>query len=352
MAQQEEQERVARLEKAAKSKRVVQLAAEMARDRETKNDEERIKRIGTIDAKFRKIRQAVAWPWTGRLLDPSMSGWREECAKRMEKTRDETKALEQAIQDSAALMQRPGWLKSAHEERRKQALAVVQTHEKGEADRGAHETAAQGEQEGWKGTDEEILKAQHTIERLEEKIRRLRERCDAAFMSEGTRAAIVNEIQKSAEMKDNLENKVSKTMHHRADQRRRVLPARPSSSWINLELLKRQHASLLLHVPLDECVQNMKQLAQEEHERIMAWESRTRQLQKDHAALKVLLDQEIVLHEHRTNAMQQQRSKLIDMVQRLRTLTEESEMADTYQAKLDELDESLVRVRQLVSLLC
>ena len=139
----------------------------------------------------------------------------------MEKTRDETKALEQAIQDSAALMQRPGWLKSAHEERRKQALAVVQTHEKGEADRGAHETAAQGEQEGWKGTDEEILKAQHTIERLEEKIRRLRERCDAAFMSEGTRAAIVNEIQKSAEMKDNLENKVSKTMHHRADQRRR-----------------------------------------------------------------------------------------------------------------------------------
>jgi len=351
VAQQEEQERVASLEQAAKSKRVVELAAEMARERETKREEERNKRIGTIDAKFRKIRQAVAWPWTGRLLDPSMSGWQEECAKRMEKTRDETKALEQAIQDSAALMQRPGWLKSAHEERRKQALAVVQTHEKGGADRGAHETAAE-EQEGWTGTDEEILEAQSTIERLEEKIRRLRERCDAAFMSEGTRAAIVNEIQKSAEMKDNLEKRVSKTMHHRADQRRRVLPARPSSSWINLELLKRQHASLLLHVPLDEYLQNMRQLAQEENERIRAWESRARQLQKDHAALEILLDQENVLHENRTNAMQQQRSKLINMVQRLRTLTEESEMADTYQAKLVELDKSLVRVRRLVGSLC
>lgn len=301
-----------------------------------------MQRIGTLDVKLNNIRQAVACQtsFTVGLLDPSMTDWREECIEKMQRTREEARVLEQAIQGKAAQMQSAGWLKSAHEEERKKALEAVKMLEPGTADHGTQNMVAEEQQDLCNGPDEEILVARQKIERLDEKICRLRERCEATFMSEETRTAIVNEIQKTAALKDKLEE----NLNYHAEQRRRVLPARPSSSWINLQLLKRQHARLLQGVPLDKYVQNMKQQAQAEHQRTEARETRARQLRADHAVQESMLIQEKERHDNCVHAMQEQRSKLSEMVERLRALTEQSDMADTYQAKINEIEEILVRV--------
>jgi len=339
-----EEQRLAAYHAAERHRRARTLAEQMAREKEDKEEEERLKRICALDAKMDSLRQSVIQQESFD-LDPAVRGFREEGTERMERMKAEAHAIEQDIEGATAGMKAPGWLQQAHEALRKEALKALMTLAEGSEERlaalSAQETSEQKGGSAWTGTDQEMLEAQQTIDQLSEKTRRLRERCTAPFIAEKTLTAIREEIAKTEETKSKLEGNVTKTLHERAEQRRRVLPARPASTWINLQLLRQQHASLLRNVqPHVHCIQRQ---AQEEEERRRVRDSRTRELLSKQEALEHLSCQENEIHESNMLVLQQQRSKLAQILGRLASLSAEpGEMAETYLAQVCELDDSLI----------
>ena len=260
----DEEERLRKKAHEDKLRRIKELADELAREQEERAEEGRRQRIAALTLKLSALRgqivQAEIVP-EAALQAADASEMEGECGAQMSRMRSEVDAMEKAIEDQLAAMKTPGWLQSAHKELRRAAIAALAKHDDGSPAQEAAAPEAAGEeersdgehgeneQEVWTGSDEEIAQAQETIAALHKKIERLTERIDQAqFMSDATKDMVAGEILKAKELRARLQAKIDGTMHERKVARLYTLPARPSSSWINLQLLKKQHATLLAHL--------------------------------------------------------------------------------------------------------
>lgn len=260
----DEEERLRKKAHEDKLRRIKELADELAREQEEREEEGRQQRIAELTLKMSALRGQIIRDEIvpeDTLQTTDTSGMEGECGAQMSRMRSEVDAMEKVIKDQLAAMRTPGWLESAHAERRRAALAALAKLDDGSPAQAAAAAALAGEeersdvehgeneQETWTGSEEEIAQAHEMIVALDRKIARLTERMDnAPFMSAATKAVVAGEILKAKETTGRLHANIDRTMHERKVARLHTLPARPSSSWINLQLLKKQHATLLAHL--------------------------------------------------------------------------------------------------------
>jgi hypothetical protein len=244
------------LQKAERDQRASAIAAKMAEDREEKREDMRRQRIVALDAKLTKLRQALR-----QRQNEDLSEMGARIKEQVEETRAKMRALEQEIEDETNLLRSPNWLKSVHDQRRRDALAALagaqgkegspeQLAAAAELDAMMAHTSVEdvSEEDVWTGSNEEIAEAQDTILRLEKNVQRLTERLQTPFLTDATKVSIESKISNSQEIKEKLQTRIDTTMKERfAESIRHLheLPARPSSSWVSLQLLKQQHGHLL-----------------------------------------------------------------------------------------------------------
>jgi len=252
-----EEERLRKKAEDEKRRRIKELADDMARQREEKMEEGRQQRRAALELKLCAIReQIIREDIVRQEAIQAAAGMEDEARGQASRMKSEVEAMEKVINEQVSAMKAPGWLQSAHTARRQEAIAALAKLERGsleqaDAEGEMEDTSAVGEgreEEVWKGNDEEIVQAQETIKILDQKVERLTERIQqASFMSEATKAVVEGEIRKAKETRGRLQANIDKTMNKRKIARLHTLPARPSSSWINLQLLKKQHSTLLAH---------------------------------------------------------------------------------------------------------
>ena len=255
-----EEESIRKKAEEEKRRRIKELADDMARQREEKMEEGRQQRREALELKICAIReQIIREDIVRREALQAAAEMEDEAREQASRMKSEVEAMEKVINEQVSAMKAPGWLQSAHAARRREAIAALAKLERGSLEQVAaaeavdemEETSAVGEgreEEVWKGNDEEIVQAQETIKILDQKVERLTERIQQApFMSEATKAVVEGEVRKAKETTVRLQANIDRTMIKRKIARLHTLPARPSSSWINLQLLKKQHSTLLAH---------------------------------------------------------------------------------------------------------
>jgi len=256
-----EQRRIEREQQAEKKRK----DEDEKRSRDEKREEARQKMATILDSKLSSLRDSL--PVQAESNVPELSELKAICEEQVIRMKDAVHTLEKDIDAQIGVMRKPGWLKTAHQRRKRDLMRSSnheQTTDKTDIEEPNNDEVKDNISPGvpaekiWTGSDADIAQAREIVMRLDTKIPALMERIQAAFMSETTRNSIQCEITKCKETRDRLHTSIETTLQQRAMDASYKLPARPCSAWINLSLLRQQHKLLLCHSHLKRQAQKVR----------------------------------------------------------------------------------------------
>jgi hypothetical protein len=262
-----EERRIEREQHAEKNRK----AEDEKRRRDEKREEERQKMATILDSKLSSLRDSLKVKAESDV--PELSELKASCEEQVIRMKDAVHTLEKDIDAQICVMRKPGWLKTAHQRRKRdlmrssiheQTTEETDTEEQNSIEVNDNMSPGVPAEKIWTGSDADIAHAREIMMRLDTKIPALMERIQAAFMSETTRNTIQSEITKCKETRDGLHTSIETTLRQRAIDASYKLPAHPCSAWINLSLLRQQHQLLLSH-------SHLKRQAQKVHDAIFVY---------------------------------------------------------------------------------